>query len=244
MAQDNFPACLNVSLKWEGGWSDHPADPGGATMKGVTLATYRKFKPGATKNDLRNISDAELQRIYRTGYWDTIGGDALARGLDCATFDASVNSGPARARAWHAKARAASGVVIEQIKALCSVRLGFVQGLRTWSVFGKGWARRIGAVEAVSIMMAAGSSASEELTKAAKEAKERAKKHGGKAAGAGTGAGGGAISAPTDDSSLAIFLIAVAVVLGVIAFAYFINRRNENQRADELADAARRVAPL
>ena len=49
MAKDNFAACLAQVLLSEGGWSDHPADPGGATMKGITLATYRKYRPGATK---------------------------------------------------------------------------------------------------------------------------------------------------------------------------------------------------
>ncbi|MCP8894345.1 hypothetical protein KYK29_05335 [Shinella daejeonensis] len=39
----NFVACLNETLKWEGGWADHPKDPGGATMKGITLATFRRW---------------------------------------------------------------------------------------------------------------------------------------------------------------------------------------------------------
>ena len=40
---DNFEYCLSVVLENEGGWSDHPRDPGGATMKGVTLKTFRAY---------------------------------------------------------------------------------------------------------------------------------------------------------------------------------------------------------
>jgi len=42
MAKGNFDAVLGVTLPHEGGWADHPRDPGGATMKGITLATFRK----------------------------------------------------------------------------------------------------------------------------------------------------------------------------------------------------------
>ncbi len=39
----NFKKALKHVLVHEGGWADHPKDPGGATMKGVTLATYRRL---------------------------------------------------------------------------------------------------------------------------------------------------------------------------------------------------------
>ena len=39
----NFRRALSLVLKHEGGWADHPKDPGGATMKGVTLASFRKY---------------------------------------------------------------------------------------------------------------------------------------------------------------------------------------------------------
>ncbi|MEQ9245176.1 MAG: glycosyl hydrolase 108 family protein, partial [Nitratireductor sp.] len=52
--RENFVPSLNFTLGEEGGWSDHKDDPGGATMRGVTLRTFRRFKPGASKRDLRN----------------------------------------------------------------------------------------------------------------------------------------------------------------------------------------------
>jgi len=94
---DRFSTVLAETLTHEGGWADHPKDPGGATMKGVTLATYRQYYPNATKADLRKISDADLKMIYRTGYWDKVRGDDLPPGVDLMTFDVAVNSGPRRA---------------------------------------------------------------------------------------------------------------------------------------------------
>ena len=73
----NFPASLRETLHYEGGWSDHPKDPGGATMKGITLETFRRYRPMATKAELRAISDADVERIYRAGYADPVAFDAL-----------------------------------------------------------------------------------------------------------------------------------------------------------------------
>lgn len=62
-------------LKWEGGWSDDPADKGGATMRGITLATYTAYRfqkglPTPTKTDLKNITQAEWEEVFKTMYWD------------------------------------------------------------------------------------------------------------------------------------------------------------------------------
>src|SRR6185437_16377169 len=65
-----FDTALAFTLAEEGGFSDNPADPGGATNKGITLATFREYQPGATVDELRAISDADVWRIYRLGYWN------------------------------------------------------------------------------------------------------------------------------------------------------------------------------
>src|SRR5690606_10266721 len=94
----NFQRALSLVLKHEGGWADHPADPGGATMKGVTLATYRAcINKNGTKDDLRNITQAQLEKVYREQYWNKVRGDDLPSGVDYAVFDFAVNSGPSRA---------------------------------------------------------------------------------------------------------------------------------------------------
>lgn len=62
-------------LKWEGGWSNDPADKGGPTMKGVTLAVYTAYrnKKGLkppTQIQLKNISQEEWENILKNMYWD------------------------------------------------------------------------------------------------------------------------------------------------------------------------------
>lgn len=164
MTASNFPAALAATLAYEGLWSDDPRDPGGATMKGVTLARYRAFKrdPSATKEQLRHISDADLLAIYRDGYWNTVRGDDLPSGLDLAMFDFAVNSGPARAvkTLQRIVGMPADGVMgqmtlsavrrqftADMIDELTAARLAFVRSLGTFGAFGKGWTRRIEGIQ-------------------------------------------------------------------------------------------------
>lgn len=62
---------------FEGGWSNHPNDSGGATMKGVTYKTFCEFRKAKglkkpTLLDLRNISDKEWDSVLRWHTWDKI----------------------------------------------------------------------------------------------------------------------------------------------------------------------------
>ncbi|RWF39714.1 MAG: hypothetical protein EOS46_30485, partial [Mesorhizobium sp.] len=158
-------------LKSEGGWSDNPADPGGPTMRGVTLANFRRYvKADATKADLRKISDDQVATVYRRFYWDAVGGAELPGGVDYAVFDYAVNSGPQRA------AKALQSVVgakqdgkigpdtLVKVKAMlrstvidetCDQRMGFLKRLPTWKTFGKGWADRVASVRNDALKMAA-----------------------------------------------------------------------------------------
>lgn len=167
----NFEACLRQVLRHEGGWSDHPDDPGGATMKGVTLATYRQFKGReASKVELRAISDAELRAIYRRGYWDRVRGDDLPAGLDLVAFDGAVNSGPAQGAKWLQRALgvADDGVVgpvtlaaaraadrPAAIRDACARRMAFLRGLAAFAVFGRGWTRRVDEIRDEALRMTA-----------------------------------------------------------------------------------------
>jgi lysozyme family protein len=238
MAQGNLSACLKVTLAHEGGWSDHKDDPGGATMKGITIGRYRQERPGATKSDLRNISDAEVERIYRVGYWNKGRCEDLPYGIDLATFDYNVNSGPARGvKALQAAtgskqdgvagtetiaaARAADPRAV--IKRMCSARLGFVMGLSTWTTFGRGWSRRIADVEAkaVAMWLASGGkltpAARDALNDEGRAADSSATKQ---QAGGGAVAAGGGVSATSDVTWIGLAVLAAAVVIvGVVLFA-------------------------
>jgi lysozyme family protein len=170
--QINFDTSLKRVLEHEGGWTDHPKDPGGATMKGVTLITYRRhYGNDKSTQDLHNITDEELGRIYRSSYWDTCRCDALPAGVDYAVFDAAVNSGPGRSACWLQTAVGAEpdgGIgpnTLARVTAqdaalvaamLCDQRLRFLQSLDTWETFGQGWGRRVEAVRITAIAMAKG----------------------------------------------------------------------------------------
>ena len=92
-----YDLCLPLLLAHEGGYSNHPNDPGGPTNFGITIFDYRKYvKPGATAADVRAMTVEEAKRIYRTRYWDAQRCDELPAGLDYAVFDYGVNSGIGR----------------------------------------------------------------------------------------------------------------------------------------------------
>jgi lysozyme family protein len=150
MASDNFERCLAITLKWEGGYSNHPDDPGGPTMRGVIQREYDAWrkKNGKRPRPVKQIDDDELRTIYRDGYWDAMSCDELPAGFDLCVFDAAVNSGVGRAWAWlHANPG-------HDIEAYCSTRLEFLQRLgKLWRVFGTGWRRRVLSISSEALAM-------------------------------------------------------------------------------------------
>jgi lysozyme family protein len=165
----NFARALQLVLVNEGGWSDNPADPGGATMKGVTLANFRRYvKPSASKADLHAITDDQLATVYRRFYWDAVAGAQLPDGVDYAVFDFAVNSGPGRAAKYLQSVVGAgqdgrigpatlaainarpTDVVID---ALQDARLAFLRRLPTWPTFGRGWSSRVKSVRTQALAM-------------------------------------------------------------------------------------------
>ena len=159
-AEDRFPRALALVLIHEGGFVNHPADPGGATNRGVTQGTYNAWRrrQGHEPRSVRDITDQEVAAIYRAGFWDAIRADQLPPGVAYAVFDAAVNSGPGRAVRWlQAEVGARQdGIVGPQtlglvdqaepvalINSYCDRRLRFMQSLRHWPTFGRGWSRRV-----------------------------------------------------------------------------------------------------
>lgn len=164
MTAENFERALKRVLVYEGGYSNHPSDPGGATMKGVIQTVYdayrdRKSEP---RQSVKNLSEAELQEIYRKQYWDKIDGDLLPSGVDMVVFDGAVNSGPSRSAKWLQIALGFSGKMVDGdigemtlgkiretqnltalVDKICDHRMAFLKGLRIFATFGKGWSRRV-----------------------------------------------------------------------------------------------------
>ena len=169
--KDNFETCLAHVLQSEGGYVDHPSDPGGATNMGITIATLRTWRGrSVTKADVKALTRAEAAAIYRKNYWDAVRGDDLPRGLDLVAFDAAVNSGVSRGAKWlqsalgvpadgkvGPKTIAAANAAHKDavIDRACDLRLGFLRQLETWKTFGKGWIKRVESVREAASKMAA-----------------------------------------------------------------------------------------
>jgi len=170
---DKFDACHAITAKWEGGWSDHPADPGGKTMYGITQATLSSWlgRP-ASATEIRSLTKQQAQAIYRDRYWKRVSGDQLPPGVDLCVYDFGVNSGPDRAvrslqTALGVKADGWVGELTlaalrlrdadKLINTLCDRRLAFLKALPTWSKFGKGWANRVADVRKRALVMAGAS---------------------------------------------------------------------------------------
>ena len=152
MTATNFPRCLAFTLRFEGGWSDNPHDPGAATMKGITLATYSaRLGRQATKTELRNIPDQTVADIYRNEYWDKLRCDQRPAGIDLMLFDIAVNMGVGRAMQFSARMDRASNVA--SIHSLDRQRLGFWRSLRIFRYFGRGWIARETACLALALQM-------------------------------------------------------------------------------------------
>lgn len=170
-ANERFQACFVEVLKWEGGYSDHPKDPGGKTMHGVTQRVYDNYRKSKNLEPrwVKDIAPAEEQDIYRRSYWDEINGDLLPEGVDEVTFDDCVNCGPFRAIAQLQEAvgakidghmgeetmrRIAEHEAHEIINKMMSIRRAFYKRLKNFKTFGQGWLNRCNGVQAAALKMA------------------------------------------------------------------------------------------
>jgi lysozyme family protein len=170
MTASSFEASLAHVLRHEGGYVNHPADPGGATNLGITAATLARARGRpVTADDVKALTRTEVAGIYRRFYWDAVRADDLPAGLDHAVFDLAVNSGPALAArllqrvlgvaedgvvgpATLAAARAADQA--GTVRALQRERLAFLRRLSTFPLFGKGWQERVAEVEREALALA------------------------------------------------------------------------------------------
>ncbi len=171
MSASDYDACEANVLASEGGYTNDPADPGGPTNWGITIYDARLYwKPDATAADVRAMPKSVAQDIYRKMYWNALDCDDLPAGLDYTVFDYGVNSGISRsgivlrqklglpATAWQVDSSVLDAVAkhntADLIEAINTERLQFLEGLRTWPVFGRGWGARVHSVDAISLHMA------------------------------------------------------------------------------------------
>ena len=95
----NFDECLKLILHHEGGYMNHPKDPGGETNMGVTKRVYEKWcmENDLQQKDMKDLEFDDVAPIYKKNYWDRVKADELPEGLDLCVFDWVVNSGTGRA---------------------------------------------------------------------------------------------------------------------------------------------------
>ena len=159
----NFPASLTLVLQSEGGFVNHPSDPGGMTNLGVTKKVWEAWvKHPVDEAEMHSLTPELVAPLYKARYWDACQCSDLQRGVDYAVFDAAVNMGPGRAakllqtalgvtadgsigRATIAAATAADPV--ELLEAFSLGKEAFYQSLPTFGVFGKGWLNRVAHVQ-------------------------------------------------------------------------------------------------
>jgi len=159
MAAANYQKCLDMILHHEGGYVNHPKDPGGETNLGVTKRVYEDF--GGTK-DMKDLTVEDVAPIYEKNYWGRMKCDSIPSGLDLCVFDFGVNAGTGRSAKFLQTmigTTADGGIgpntlsklsdyidengIEEAIKNFQSERQGYYESLSTFETFGKGWTRRV-----------------------------------------------------------------------------------------------------
>ena len=167
MASNNFDNCLTFVLQFEGGYVNHPDDPGGPTNLGITQSTLSSFiGRQATIEEVKALTPAKVAPIYRLRYWDRVQGDDLPAGVDLAVFDFGVHSGPTRSvmslqrvlgvaddgklgPVTLTAANAASP--LKTVNALCDARLDFLMQLKVFQSFGPGLTNRVSKCRAAAL---------------------------------------------------------------------------------------------
>jgi lysozyme family protein len=169
--KENFQKALEAVLHHEGGFVNHPDDPGGMTNLGVTKKVWEEWVGhDVDEKTMRALTPAQVAPMYKAKYWDKIRGDDLPEGVDYVVFDAAVNSGPGRAAKWlqacvgvdpdggigpKTLAAVAAFAPAELADDYSKRRLSFLMDLPHWGTFGKGWSRRVAEVQSTAASMTA-----------------------------------------------------------------------------------------
>ena len=173
MSANNYDDCLSEILHHEGGYVNHPKDPGGITNRGVTKAVYDKWiGRESSVQEMKDLTEDDVAPIYKKNYWDRLKCDDLPDGLDLCVFDFGVNAGPGRSAKYLQKMigttvdggigpntlRAVHNYVEEvglkgAIQEFQTRRQSYYEKLSTFETFGRGWTRRVVATTESAIEM-------------------------------------------------------------------------------------------
>ena len=167
---NNWDSSFRLMLKSEGGFGNHPSDPGGMTNLGVTKAVWEDWVGRETNEaEMRALTPEMVEPLYKKKYWDACRCDELPVGIDYLVFDFAVNAGPGRSiktlqSAVGVTPDGAFGPITMQavkdaapdelIERFSQAKERFYRRLSTFSVFGKGWLNRVAHVRENAAKMA------------------------------------------------------------------------------------------
>jgi lysozyme family protein len=167
----NWQKSFELMLKSEGGFVNHPSDPGGMTNLGVTKATWENWVGRESDEaEMRGLTPEKVEPLYKNKYFDAVRGDELPMGLDYLMFDFAVNAGAGRAiktlqtavgvtpdGGFGPMTMAAVQAVDpnELIERFSQAKEDFYRSLTTFATFGKGWLNRVADVKVKASAMLA-----------------------------------------------------------------------------------------
>ena len=249
MTEQNFNNVMAEIFRHEGGYVNDPRDAGGETNMGISKRAHPMV-------DIKNLTRSTAKTLYRRDYWEPVRGEQMPDGLDLVAMDGSVNSGVSRGSKWVQKglgvkvdgkigpmtvgtANASGAEIINVIQRACADRMGFLRGLKVWSVYKGGWSTRVASVEATGVKMWLDAhkdapareimvGLGEEATTASKGQKKGAAVTGAGSGGIGIGGGQEIDGALVLDP---IALAAIVVILGLAALVIYGRSRNNRIRA-------------
>ena len=145
-----FDDAVEIVLTHEGGYVDHPNDPGGETKFGISKRSYPAV-------DIKNLTRAQAKAIYKRDFWDKVRGDDFPIGVGLCIFDFAVNAGVDRAvrilqmTVGTVQDGKLGNLTIgkantlhrnDLIERFTANRILYYTSLRTFKSFGRGWTRR------------------------------------------------------------------------------------------------------
>lgn len=167
----NWQQAFEQMLKSEGGFTDDERDNGnklpdgrkGSTMLGVTQYNWEAHVGHqVTHDDMRKLTPADVEPLYKQKYWDVVQGDKLPNGIDYLCFDMGVNAGPGRSimllqTAVGVPADGGLGPItltavwaadpVKLIQDFSDAKESFYRGLDDFKTYGTGWLNRVAAVK-------------------------------------------------------------------------------------------------
>ena len=165
----NWNKSFDLVIVSEGGFVDNKLDPGGATNWGCTQAVWEGYiGHKVSVDDMKALTKEDVKPLYKKRYWDAIHGDAIPSGLDYCLFDCAINSGVNRSAkiiqeivGVFADGAIGNNTVsaitqlnpVTAINEFCDKRQAFLESLKTFPVFGKGWSKRVSEVRTRALEM-------------------------------------------------------------------------------------------